>query len=212
QCVIGDAGAAALAALPQFSEVCRLNLRSCELGAKGLAALVKSPLRTSVCELDLAENPLRSHGLDAFAAGRWPELHTLNLANCGLDAEAVRALAGSSGIKRLLDLDLSGNDVGAGGAIAITQAGWAHTLVRLSLARCGCAGGAVLAASPRLREVQQLDLTDNPLNPAGVAALMEGEWRELTDLRLSATNTGDVGVQAVARSAALPRLVTLTLA
>jgi hypothetical protein len=176
QCVIGDAAATALAALPQFSEVGRLNLRSCDLGPKALAALARSPMRTSLCELDLADNPLRTHGLDGLTQGRWPELHTLNLSSCGLAPDAVKALAGATGIKRLLDFDLSGNDVGAGGAIAITKAGWASTLVRLNLARCRCAAGAVLAATPRLRDLQQLDLTDNPLNPAGVAALMEAEW------------------------------------
>lgn len=212
QCVIADVAAAAMAVLPQFSEVCRFNLRSCDLGVKGLAAIVKSPLPGSLCELDLAENPLRNHGLDALAAARWPELHTLNLANCGLGPEAIKPLAAASGIKRLLDLDLSGNEVGAGGAIAITKAGWANSLVRLNLARCRCAAGAVLAASPRLRDIQQLDLSDNPLNAAGVSALMEAEWRELSDLRLSGTNAGDAGLQAVARSPALPRLVTLTMA
>src|SRR5207237_761896 len=74
-----------------------------------------------------------------------------------------------------------------------------------------CAAGAVLAASPRLRDIQQLDLTDNPLNAAGVAALLEGDWRELTDLRLSGTFAGDAGVQAITRSAALPPLGTLPL-
>jgi uncharacterized protein (TIGR02996 family) len=212
QCVIGDAGLTALAALPQFSGVSRLDLRSCDLGAKGLTALARSPAAASLRELNLADNPLRAHGLDNFAQARWPELHTLNLANCGLGADAVKALSATSGVKRLIDLDLSGNDIGAGGAIAITKAAWANSLVRLNLARCRCAAGAVLAASPRLREVQQLDLTDNPLNPAGVAALMEGDWRELTDLQLSGTFAGDLGVQAITRSAVLPRLVTLSLA
>src|SRR5581483_8365416 len=135
QCVIGDAGLTALAALPQFSALSRLDLRSCDLGVKGLAALSRSPAAAALRELNLADNPLRSHGLDSFALGRWPELHTLNLSNCGLGADAVKALSGATGVKRLLDLDLSGNDIGAGGAIAITKAAWANSLVRLNLAR-----------------------------------------------------------------------------
>lgn len=212
QCVIGDSSLAAMVALPQFSEVASLNLRSCELSPRGVAALAKSAAHSTLAELNLADNPLRTHGLDAFCHARWPELHTLNLARCGLGPESVKVLAAASGIKRLLELDLSGNDVGAGGAIAITKALWANTLVRLNLARCHCAAGAVLAASPRLRHIQQLDLTDNPLNSAGVTALTEGAWHELTDLQLAGTNAGDVGAMAIVRSPSLPKLVTLGLA
>jgi uncharacterized protein (TIGR02996 family) len=210
-CLFGDAGAVALAKLPQFSHVCRLNMRACEIGAKGIAAFARSALSAHVQELNLAANPLRSSGVEELVRGRWPGLHTLNISKCGISAETAKSLQAAQGIGKLLDFDLSGNDVGAAGAIAASRAKWSGQLVRLNLAKCGCAAGAVLANAESLRAVQQLDLTDNPLNPEGVEALMQGEWPELTDLWLTETNAGDDGVRAIARSGVLSRLVTLAM-
>jgi Ran GTPase-activating protein (RanGAP) involved in mRNA processing and transport len=73
----------------------------------------------------------------------------------------------------------------------------------------------VRASTRRQRQAandQQLDLSDNPLNPTGATALMEDSWRDLTDLDLSGTAARDAGVQAVARSPALQQLVSLSLA
>lgn len=211
QCVIGDAGAAALAKLPQFSQVARLNLRACEVGGKGIAALAKAPLAKTVRELDLADNPVRDAGVDELARGRWPEVHTLNLSTCGIGAESMKALQTADGVGPLLDLDLSHNDVGAAGAIAIARARWSRGLLRLNLARCRCAAGAVLGTSAHLRHLRHLDLTDDPLAPVGVAALLEGEWPELTELRLSGTGAGDEGLRVVARSGLPGRLAVLSL-
>jgi uncharacterized protein (TIGR02996 family) len=210
-CLFGDAGAVALAKLPQFHQVCRLNLRACEIGAKGIAAFARSPLAATLQEFNLAANPLRSSGVEELARRSWPELHTLNISKCGISAETAKSLQAAEGIGKLLDLDLSGNDVGAAGAIAALRAKWSGQLVRLNLAKCGCAAGAVLANAESLRHVQQLDLSGNPLNPAGIEALMEGKWEELTDLLLTETNAGDDGVRAIAHSGVLSRLVTLTL-
>lgn len=211
-CVIGDAGADALARHPVFSKVCRLNLRACEIGPKGVAALARSPLARSVRELVLDENPLHSGGAEALTVGKWPELHTLSLESTDVGPESMKALQSATGIGPLLDLNLRGNDVGAAAAIAVSRAKWSRGLVRLNLARCKCAAGAVLGSAAQLRSLQQLDLTDNPLNPAGVEALMGGEWPELTDLNLSGTSAGDAGARALARSGVLGRLVSLSLA
>jgi Ran GTPase-activating protein (RanGAP) involved in mRNA processing and transport len=209
--LIGDAGAAALAKAPQFSKVGVLRLRACEIGAKGIAAMEHSPLAAGIRELDIADNPLRSSGIEEFSRGRWPELHTLSLASCGIGADTVKSLQTADGLGKLIELDLSGNEVGAAGAIAASRAKWSGQLVRLNLARCRCAAGAVLANSDRFKHLQYLDLTDNPLNTPGIEALMASEWPELTDLRLSATLAGDEGVKILARSEAFARLVTLSL-
>jgi hypothetical protein len=123
----------------------------------------------------------------------------------------MKTLQSAGGIAPLLDLDLSGNEVGAAAAIAAARAKWSGQLVRLNLARCKCAAGAVLANAPNLRRLQQLDLTDDALNAAGVAALLEGEWPELTDLKLGGSAAGDGGAAALARSDVLGRLVVLSL-
>jgi hypothetical protein len=73
-------------------------------------------------------------------------------------------------------------------------------------------GWASAERQTRVADDQQLDLSDNPLNPAGVTARMEAHWRDLTDLDLSGTAAGDAGVQAVAHSPALQQLVRLSLA
>ncbi|MCE9561703.1 MAG: TIGR02996 domain-containing protein [Planctomycetes bacterium] len=211
QCVIGDAGAVALAKSPHFSKVAKLNLRACEVGAKGIAALAASNLAKHLRELDLADNPVRASGIQELAKGRWPELHTLNLATSGLGSESMKAFQAAEGFGRLLDLDLSSNEVGAAGAIAVTRAKWAGQMVRLNLAESKCVAGAILGGASTLRKLQYLDVTDNPLMPAGVEALLEGEWIELTDLKIGGTSGGDAGAKALATSGLLSRLVTLAI-
>ncbi|MBA4186484.1 MAG: hypothetical protein C0467_00555 [Planctomycetaceae bacterium] len=211
QCVIGDVGAAALAKSPQFSKVARLDLRACEVGAKGIAALAASPLAKHLRVLDLSDNPVRASGILELSRGRWPELHTLNLSTSGLGSESMKAFQAAEGFGRLLDLDLSNNEVGAAGAIAVTRAKWAGHMVRLNLADCKCVAGAILGGAATLRRLQYLDVTDNPLMPPGVEALLEGEWPELTDLKLGGTSGGDSGAKALAASGLLSRLVSLAI-
>jgi len=209
QCVIGDLGAVALAKSPHFAKVAKLNLRACEVAAKGIAALASSNLAKHLRSLDLADNPVRASGIQELAKGRWPELHTLNLATSGLGSESMKAFQAAEGFGRLLDLDLSKNEVGAAGAIAVTRAKWAGSMVRLNLAESKCVAGAVLGGASTMRKLQQLDVTDNPLMPAGVEALLDGDWAELTDLKIGGTSGGDSGAKALAASGLLSRLVTL---
>lgn len=211
QCVIGDVGAAALAKSPHFTKVARLDLRACEVGAKGIAALAASNMAKHLRELNLADNPVRASGIQELAKGRWPELHTLNLATSGLGSESMKSFQSAEGFGRLLDLDLSDNEVGAAGAIALTRAKWAGHMIRLNLADCKCVAGAILGGAASLRKLQYLDLTDNPLMPPGVEALLEGEWPDLTDLKLGGTSGGDSGAKALAASGLLSRLVTLSI-
>jgi len=211
QCVIGDAGAAALAKSPHFAKVERLDLRACEVSVKGIAALAAAPLAKHLHELNLADNPVRATGIAEPSKGRWPELHTLNLATSGLGSESMKPFQAAEGFGRLLDLDLSDNEVGAAGAIALTRAKWAGQMIRLNLADCKCVAGAILGGASTLRRLQYLDLTDNPLMPPGLAALLEGEWPELTDLKIGGTSGGDESAKALAASGLLSRLVTLSI-
>ena len=77
-------------------------------------------------------------------------------------------------------------------------------MVRLNLADCKCVAGAILGGAASLRKLQYLDLTDNPLMPPGVEALLEGEWPDLTDLKLGGTSGGDSGAKALAASGFMP--------
>ena len=97
----------------------------------------------SVEVLELGANPL---GADAgVALGRSPRLASLRrlgLKGCGL-GEGIRGLAASTGLRRLRDLDLSGNGITAAGIEA-------------------------LVASPLLRDVPSVHLDCNRLGDDGM--------------------------------------------
>jgi hypothetical protein len=80
--MVGDSGAAALAALslPTFQE---LDLSHNSIGEAGAAALA-SGAWPDLLKLDLSENPIGDAGVGALSAGMWPGLQRLGVIRTGL--------------------------------------------------------------------------------------------------------------------------------
>lgn len=144
---LGAGGAAALAAGLAASALASLHLQRCGLGGEAAAALADA-LPAQLATLDLSGNAgVGSEGAAALAAalaaGRAPRLRRLLLCGCGLDDEAIVALAdalaqrGTAGEAEAahtagaapaaaadagLALDLSGNTAGAAALAALAAA------------------------------------------------------------------------------------------
>jgi uncharacterized protein (TIGR02996 family) len=175
-----------LAASPWLAHLRGLDLSSNGIDAAALACLTRSRFIGLLQALDLSDNPIGTCGAELLAnTTSADELRELHLARCALWHEGLLALLGTQA--RWRRLDLSGNE-----------------LYRLALVR--------LADSPLMRNLEALDLADNPLGDNGASVLTDSpNAAGLVDLGLCGTGTGDVEVMALAVSRNLPQLRSLDL-
>lgn len=172
---IGEAGAAALAGSPHFGRLRRLELAHNRVGPGGAAGLAGSARLPALERLGLADN--RIGGPELVALGGATGLRrvaVLDLTGNGLDPAGVRAvLAGDGG--RLAELDLSHNEFGEAGAVAVADSPAAAGLRSLRLAGCGIpdAGVRALAGSPHLDRLTAIDLGNNPAGDPGFRAVLD---------------------------------------
>ena len=157
-------------------------------------------------ELDRA----MARGLARSPACRW--LTRIDLGFQRVDAGCARALAGGA-FERLEVLSLRSANLGDRGAAALASAPWLGRLRVLDLSGNGLTaeGLAALLARP-LPALEELDLDDNPLGPAGGELL--GRTQALPALRrlaASGCRLGDGGVGALAGEGALPALRELSV-
>jgi len=133
----------------------------------------------------------------------------------GLAPDGLRALAGSPLFTRLKGLEL--RSISLPSALLVDSLGAARepgALSRLSLPfnRLDHADAEHVFRLPILREIQHLDVSDNPLGVGGVTALAEsGILRGLRVLNLSKTKLGVPGVKALVEASGLAGLRTLDL-
>ncbi|MEO1272124.1 MAG: hypothetical protein AAFX99_28855 [Myxococcota bacterium] len=126
----------------------------------------------------------------------------------------VRRLAYSPRMVHLSRLDLSGNLVGAAGALVIAQSSYFRNLTTLRLNACaiGNGGAQALAQSPYLHRLTTLELQTNGLTDDGVGALVQSsKLRGLSVLDLSYNAIGTQGAEALAQSPCMQTLTTLKL-
>jgi hypothetical protein len=169
-----------------------LSLSFCRLGDEGVAALAASPLLAGLEELHLESNDVGPEGARALA--RSPHvvgLRSLSLRLNPLGDEGVAALAASPSLRDLHDLDL---------------ATWPG-----APAPVGAAGVAALAASPVGAQLTRLNLQGNRGVGDDSAPILAGPSRlsGLTSLNLSHTSFTPAGLEALAGSPHLDRLVEL---
>jgi uncharacterized protein (TIGR02996 family) len=137
--------APALAGSPQVQRLEALRLGRNAIGDDGAAAIAGSPFLARLRELDLGENRL--------------------------GPAAAAALAASPHLGQVERLDLSGNALGADGARALVDSSALTRLRRLRLARSSIGILQVVARSPGLARLEELDLGGNALGDAGVRDL-----------------------------------------
>ncbi len=185
---LGTSAAHALAAVSGPTGLRSLNLAETDLSAAGLAALAASPVLRTVTDLRLGGNSFLGSGCARVLLGspHLAALARLDLADVGLKASQVAALAAATTLPGLRALSLAKN-------------------------RLGPVSARALSASPLLAGLKELDLSNNPLGDSGVRALAESPHaRGLTVLRLHGTKMGDAGAEALVRSPHLANLVSMT--
>ncbi|XP_054432803.1 ribonuclease inhibitor isoform X2 [Pteronotus mesoamericanus] len=183
---LGDAGTALVLQGLQ-SPTCKiqkLSLQSCcltEASGGALASVLRAS--PSLRELDLSYNPLGDAGLRLLCEGLLdPQCHVerLQLQYCGLTADSCEPLAAVLRARpETRELAVSNNDIGEAGARVLCQglADSACPLEALKLESCGLTSANCQDLSGLLAtkaELGTLELGDNRLGDAGVAALCPG--------------------------------------
>jgi uncharacterized protein (TIGR02996 family) len=196
------------------------NLRELNVSARGLSDLrprfdsvAQSSFLQNLSDLSLGKRYLRAAEVRRLlsAAG---SLQRLDVAGCGLDADAVEAIATSPQAARLRLLDISRNTAGARGLELVAQSPGLASVTELRAAWGGVrdAGAKALAASPHLVRLTSLDLSGNEIGGPGLKALADAPVVSgLRELDLSYNYVGSVGIDALANSARLGQLRMLKL-
>lgn len=173
---------AVLAAAPALTRFRRLEFSQCHFNGLHLLPLVESKYAADLDELRFDDGAVTADGLEAMAGSAlFGRLTAVGLRNNALPpALLVDALAAAPADAALRRLDLSQADLPAPDA-------------------------ATLFALPLVRNLDHLDLSENPLGVDGVTALAEarGLLRGLRVLKLSKTLPGVPGVAALAKTSAL---------
>uniref|UniRef100_A0A0G4I8K6 Uncharacterized protein n=1 Tax=Chromera velia CCMP2878 TaxID=1169474 RepID=A0A0G4I8K6_9ALVE len=216
---------------------------------ESLSSVLAARWLPALLSLDLSDNPLGPFGVRALAKGLSAPLQSLRLARTGAKKEGVEALAGvleAKKVSSLQTLDLSENEIWAGGckflASALCASGAVPSLTNLILKKNNLAhvkpplpipfGSGVeeerdyaaicqLLSTDQLRELQELDLSENDLfsekhpNSVPVSHLVtEGRFPKLRILNLGKNwmGTAEVAAFANALTERAPPLEDLDLA
>lgn len=159
---------------------------------------------------------LEAHGIEPLIR-HGPEI----VRRVPLVALRVRGVIGDEGLIRLLDepwladvveLAVSGNEIGADGARALGRSPSMPRLRRLDLRfnDLGDSGLEALADSPLRARLEALRLSDNKFGAEGARALVGfGAWPRLKMLAVSFNLLGDEGCFLLADPLALPALCVL---
>ena len=147
--------------------------------------LVESPLLGKIPEIDLCGNFLGNGGVNLLARARQlASLEVLHLGFNDLTDQGLRALAEIPHLAQLRELYLDDNK------------------------QLGAPGIRALADSPYLGGLRLLDLSGNGLTEPALRVLINGEsLRQLDALALSGNQIGDGGVEGLAHSDLLKRML-----
>ncbi|HEU0034435.1 MAG TPA: TIGR02996 domain-containing protein [Kofleriaceae bacterium] len=205
------------------------------VNAYALAMLGASSHLTGLRELVFSEGAVDRLAARSLVRAAWlPQLEELVMPGALLDRSVLAKLAGRIPAMRRLLVDRS--ELGFRGLEAIAESAM-RELDMLSLARCDRAGlealvrsesvrtvrclslagthaidddASVLATARELGILEDLDLAENAIGPAGAAALAASTTlRSLHRLDLRANQLGDAGAFALAEATGLSELVEL---
>lgn len=196
---------AVLAALPA-ERVTVLDLRSNNLGTKGARAIAAAGL-SSLEWLHLYGNDIKNAGLAALCKrGALPSLRRLVVSYNHLTAKGAQSIARAPFVSQLEGLKANYNDLFAAGARALAEAPLTSLVeLDLSAAEIGDEGLTALANSPHLHRLEELILEGNNHEPlicdAGAIALAESAGLpSLHTLSLARNRVQGVGLEALLRS------------
>jgi uncharacterized protein (TIGR02996 family) len=202
-----DNAARLLGRSPHSTQLRDLDLSMSAVGDDGFIALADSPALGELRRLRLhytspeGQRRPRIHSRGGEALGRAAfaqRLRVLDLNKQAIGNAGLAALAQSVGYESLERLELAGNGIGDGGAIALSRAHLSRlTYLKLSGNQLTDAGVRVLAGSPYLAALQELVVFDNPITDAGALALAESPWPDLRKLHLDESNLSPDGVNAL---------------
>jgi uncharacterized protein (TIGR02996 family) len=183
---------------------------------RGLGELALWPHLLRLCKLEISVGWNDETDVLALAESEYAaNLTELGFEFDGLALDGLRTLAASPLFPRLVDLELRSISTPSALLVdALAAAREPGSLSRLSLPFNGLdrADAEHLFALPVMRELQHLDVNDNPLGVDGVTALAEsGIVRGLRVLNLSKTRPGVPGVKALAEAGGLAGLRVLDL-
>src|SRR5262249_47834001 len=159
-----------------------------KIGPAGVEAVASSAHLSRLTELNLDDNPITTAGAKALAGADFANLEWLSLWGCNLGRAEAEALAQTGEWPRLRRLRLGSNKL-SGAAVA------------------------ALAGSPLLDNVESLTLPFiHELDDAGLVALAASpRCRNLVELDLQCTSVGDEGARALVESPHLSKLAYLTV-
>jgi uncharacterized protein (TIGR02996 family) len=212
-----DAGVRALAASPALAGVTDLDLGYNRITGRGLRALVDSAHLTALRKLRLHFTNVGDAGFAALAASTvYPKLtHFSVFGPCArVTSAAVKALAGAADLPRLEELELSGVSLSLKSLRVLTESPLLAGVCRLGLnsSNSPAGGGAILASSPHLGDLESLDLTLNEWKDKEVISLLEGgNLASLRWLDVGYNEIGAAGAAALADPSMLPAIEGLTL-
>jgi hypothetical protein len=195
----GEAGVKALTAAPFAPVLAALDLSDSGLDSGAVNALASGSF-PAFKSLDLGGNAFGAEGWQTLAAAPWfARLERFGAGGCGLGDAGAHALA-SRGPLALRELDLRGNEITDAGVIALARSGAFGKLTALRLGhnpfelsgvsalaaadlpaleeldlsrvRVGRAGALALAASPHLKKLRRLVVTDEFVGVVGRVALV----------------------------------------
>ncbi|GIQ86062.1 diphthamide synthesis DPH1/DPH2, partial [Kipferlia bialata] len=207
---IGDLGIQAMqSAMSKMLSLLDIDLGRNNIGTAGFTTIAKTlGSLPNLARFHLSENHLGREGVAILgkALSRLPNLEVLTLQETGLDAECVSMLKGplTAISLTLRSLDLSGNDIGTKGGVAL--AGYLPGLLqleRLVLNDCNLGGGgvgAVARALPELKCLSHLSLGLNHMGVQGVGELVSGlvgVRKTLTELILFGNNLQRLGIETL---------------
>ena len=175
---LSESGARAVAAAFHWPHLRELDLCHNRLGPDGAATLAASARLGGVRRLGLADTGLGGSGDTGGGLADLLRVPALDLGGNGLGPADLKALlsAPARGPVGLTHLDLSHNDLGEPGVRVLAESPVLAGLASLRLIGCNVTDEAagVLAGSPYLDRLAELDLGNNPVGDVGFRAFLEG--------------------------------------